>query len=373
MNSVVLVLVALAVASALRVPLYPTYEPVSISAQHRSLLNRFVKEDDIKIFDYMNAQFYGPIGIGSPAQTFQVIFDTGSSNLWVPSSQCSSCNHKQYDSSKSSTYQKNGTSFAITYGSGSLSGFLSEDSLTLGDVVVEKQVFAEATDLPGLAFSAGKFDGILGLGWPSISEDAVTPVMQNALSQRLFNQGVFSFYLPNKDGGVGELIIGDIDQTKFSGELSWVPLKSKTYWEIQLDGLGVAGESLTSCPTAIVDSGTSLIAGPTEDVQAFADKIGATSSFFAPNQFILECDKLSSLPELEITLGGKKYTLSGQEYVLQISSFGQTACLLGFTGIDIPAPRGPLWILGDVFMRKYLSVFDIDNARVGFAPAASMQ
>lgn len=317
----------------------------------------------VKITDYLNAQYYGQISIGSPAQQFQVIFDTGSSNLWVPSKDCSSCNHKKYDHDLSRSYRKNGSEFKITYGSGSLSGYLSQDVLNLGDFLITDQVFAEATDLPGLAFSQGKFDGILGLGWPSISVDGVVPPIQNLLKQGDLTPGLFSFYLPSEDGSEGEFEMAGIDRSKYSGEIFYHPLSSETYWQIELDDLSVLGSS-TNTKRAIIDTGTSLLAGPTSEVKGIADRLGAQASIFNPNIFTLDCSQVSSLPTIDVKFGGKSFPLTGKQYTIE----DQGTCLLGLTGIDVPAPRGPLWILGDVFIRQYFTVFDVEHSRIGVAP-----
>jgi len=120
---------------------------------------------------------------------------------------------------------------------------------------------------------------------------------------------------------------------------------------------------VSSPAKAIIDSGTSLLAGPPDAVKTMADKLGATS--LLGKEYIVDCGKKASFPTLVVTLGGKEFSLSPDDYVLDM----QGQCIFGFMGINVPPPRGPLWIMGDIFMRRYYSVFDYGNKRMRFATA----
>merc|ERR1712187_514689 len=134
------------------------------------------------------------------------------------------------------------------------------------------------------------------------------------------------------------------------------------YWALKMDDAQIGGKSITSVRKAIVDSGTSLLAVPSSDIKSIAAAVGAKAvPLSGGKEYTVDCNAAG--PDIEFVIGGKSYTLKKEDYV--INEQGQ--CLLGFTGLDVPAPAGPLYILGDVFMRRYYVKFDVDNKQLGFA------
>jgi len=325
---------------------------------------------NIPLSDYAEAQFYGPITIGTPAQEFKVIFDTGSSNLWVPSSKCTqlSCKlHHRYDAESSSTYKANGTKFEIEYGSGNISGYVSNDVVGLADLTVKNQDFAEVTHESGMAFTLGKFDGILGLAFDTISVGHATPVWYNLMAQGLVDQKMFAFWLARNTTGMmgGELTLGGYDKTLFKGDLKYVPLAQKNYWQIKMDAVNFEYRNMCGeqgCK-AIVDSGTTMITGPTNLINMINGQLGCIIS--GSECSWLHCPDYSTLPNLEFVLNGQSFVLKPEEYIMETSG----TCISALMGMDIAEPIGPLWILGDKFIEKYYTVFDFENSRVGFAEA----
>ncbi|XP_029911752.1 renin [Myripristis murdjan] len=324
--------------------------------------------------NYLDTQYFGEISIGSPAQMFNVVFDTGSANLWVPSHNCSpfstACfTHNRYDASKSRTHVENGTGFSIQYASGNVRGFLSEDVVVVGGIPVV-QVFAEATSLSAMPFIFAKFDGVLGMGYPNVAIDGITPVFDRIMSQHVLKEEVFSVYYSRdpKHSPGGELVLGGTDPNYYTGAFNYVATRETGKWDVTMKGVSV-GEEMMFCEegcTAVIDTGSSYITGPASSVSALMKTIGAQLD---ESGYKVNCDVVKTLPSVTFHLGGQEYALTQEDYILWQSQFEGDVCTVTFRGLDVPPPTGPIWILGANFIARYYTEFDRRNNRIGFATA----
>ncbi|XP_048129291.1 aspartic proteinase oryzasin-1-like isoform X2 [Rhodamnia argentea] len=438
--------------------------------------------DDVSLKTSLDAQYFGEIGIGSPPQNFSVIFDTGSSNLWIPSSNCyffsTACFlHPRYNHSQSSTYSPNGKHCKIPYGSGFIWGYLSEDVVRVGKLHVKNQVFIEAVTEWSLTLALAKFDGILGLGFREISAANALPIWYNMVQQGLVSQKIFSFWLNRGSVSTegGEIVFGGVDPKHFRGNHTYVQVTQRGYWQIPLGDFLIGNKSTGVCSggcAAVVDSGTSFVAGPTAILAEINKAIGAkalvsmdceqvvseygdlmwdllisglepekvcssiglcshnnswrgseiikevvesksageskvSEDFFCsscemaalwihtkllqndtkerifiyinklcetlPNlmgQVAVDCDSIPTMPSVSFIIGNRSFELNSKQYIRRVRGGHSAVCVSGFVPLEVPPPQGPLWVLGEIFMEAYHTVFDFGNLRIGFADAA---
>uniref|UniRef100_A0A914WFT9 Peptidase A1 domain-containing protein n=1 Tax=Plectus sambesii TaxID=2011161 RepID=A0A914WFT9_9BILA len=362
------------------------------------------------VTDLDDFAYYGTVNIGTPAQKFLVILDTGSANLWIPDITCGSkntdsscgdlcpqfpksvcnvlcgkecclqswesmptknaCDSKsKFDSSKSSTYVANGQKWTIRYGTGSAQGFLGQDVVCFGNttVCIPTQVFGQASSIAPF-FADQPIDGILGLGFTALAVDHVVPPFINAVNMGILDKPIFTVYLMHNGpvempkGGV--FTYGGFDTENCQDIIAYEPLSSATYWQIKLKAISVGHVSLSQGWQVISDTGTSFIGGPAAIIQQLAKEVGATYNAQAQAYFI-DCNSKATAPDVVLTIGERKYPIKPVNYIVNV---GDGTCEFSFFAFG-GAGWGPAWILGDPFIRQYCNVYDVAQQRIGFAPS----
>jgi len=323
----------------------------------------------VSLTDVQDSEYFGEVMLGTPPQKFTVIYDTGSSNLWVPSKACTNCKKTggKYDSSSSTTYSKNGQRFFLQYGTGNCNGFLSTDVTTIGGLAISNFTFGEVTTEAADVFGTAPFDGILGMGPAAAAIDHTPMPMAQMVSQGLIQHNIFSFYLASGEKAGSALVLGGTDDKYYTGDFTYVPVAKAAhilpYWLVSASDIKVGGASTKACNWLtgcymVVDTGTSVLAGPPSAVSKLTAPIGNVSA---------DCSNVDSLPTISFTLGGKELELGPDFYVLKAKDqSGKEQCQLGIEGVNAGVP---IWILGDPFLRKYYTVWDAEANRVGFATA----
>ena len=178
------------------------------------------------------------------------------------------------------------------------------------------------------------------------------------INQGLIDSPVFSFRLGSSEQDGGEAVFGGIDESAYKGKITYVPVRRKAYWEVELEKVSFGDDDLelentgAAIDTGVYDffnnlalsqfrTGTSLIVVPTDIAEMLNTQIGAKKSW--NGQYQVDCAKVPSLPELSFYFGGKPYPLKGTDYILEV----QGTCISAFTGMDLNLPGGSLWIIGE--------------------------
>ncbi|CAH1408069.1 unnamed protein product [Nezara viridula] len=340
--------------------------------EYRVQLEKFISFSKrgipVSIKNNKNMDYYGVIGLGTPPQELKVVFDTGSSDLWVPSSHCwfsfSCYNHKYFKDSKSSTFKNIGKSVSIEYGTGSISGTTVQDKLTVGNISVPEQVFIAATSISKDPFYKAKTDGIFGLGFPEIAETKATPPLYTMVYDGAIPKPIVSFYLNRdiQDSNGGEVNFGGKNKDLYDENSGHpIPVTQRGFWQFVLDSINVNDKKITSRYgfEAIADTGTSLVYLPAGSSAKIYEEVGAK---IVDGIGVVDCDKINSLPSVNFVINNYYYELEGKDYILKMQDHSKDVCVVGF--LDTTQE---VMILGDVFLGKFYTTFDIGQNTVTFA------
>ncbi|KAH9944776.1 aspartic peptidase domain-containing protein [Amylocystis lapponica] len=312
-----------------------------------------------------NLEWTGSVQIGTPGQSFVIDFDTGSADLWVPSSNCGSCgSHAEFDSSSSSTYQAGSGSFSISYQDGSSAeGDVASDTVSVAGVAVTDQTFSPVTTESG-EFQSDPADGLMGMAFQAISSLGAVPYFFNAVQQNAVSQGVFSFKLA---GSGSELYIGGTDSSLYTGDIEYHSLSSNEgYWQIGSGSAIVNGQTVASSLETIIDSGTTLMYGPSDGVSQFYSAISGSQEYDSSNGlWSFPCD---SSPTVAFSWeNGQTWSISADDFNLGPVSSGSDQCQGALGVSDVGEDR---WLLGDTLLLNVYAAFSADQNAVGFAALA---
>ncbi|CAG9316083.1 cathD_1 [Blepharisma stoltei] len=323
--------------------------------------------------NYYNTQYYGKIRIGTPSTSFKLLFDTASSWLWVPSKGCQFCHEsKQFNFEASSSYFSNGTYISLDYGKSTVYGLVSTETIKIGDdtsLQATNQYFL--LGIFDMDFDNLQADGILGLGFSGLSE-GTSPLLQTLKQQGKIRNAKFAIYL-NDDkfdeyeaSPSSNMMIDGYDLEKYSIESSftYVNLVEGDYWEVELTKVAFGKNQVSLLGTAIIATGQSFLLGPKADVTAIFRTLQSGFSCIDGFYGFLECPchhkSLPIFPDLYFFFENHPFKVPYSSYLLHSN---------GTCQILIQPTNSTSWILGDVFIRNWYILFDMEKSKIGLAKA----
>ncbi|KAG0010450.1 hypothetical protein BGZ81_002763 [Podila clonocystis] len=370
----------------IRIPIF-NKNPIDLSTVHAMDVARWAPLGNINANDFASQAEAGYVvtpvineltsytlvsALGTPKQSLELIFDSGSSNLLVQPA--------YYNPSLSTTHKKLDETFVIEYGSANSSGTYHNDVFSLEGVSIS-QDFGIIDHVVGIS---PRRHGIVGVG-PDVltritSKDRVVPTpMDNLLAAEKIKSNVFGVYFERmKDGGHsirnGEVVFGGYDSSRYSGDIIWADAPTEFpenhYWGLIFDKITFGDIDISADPVnGISDTGTSLILLSASYFKALKNAIPDAS--IDKGMIAFPPSSLSSLKDLTFVVKGKSLTITPEQYTLkplETSMMGGDASKSYiWIGENTSAPNLGV-MLGQKFLEYFYSIYDGENNRVGFAP-----
>ncbi|KAI1081510.1 aspartic peptidase domain-containing protein [Whalleya microplaca] len=314
-------------------------------------------------------QYLTPVSIGTPPQTLNLDFDSGSSDLWVFSTKMppsSVQGQAQYDPDKSSTSKALGNaSWSIHYGDGSESrGVVYTDKVNVGGVSFEAQAVEAATKVSREFTVDANNDGLLGLAFSKLN--TIEPTPQKTFFDNIadsLDQPVWAADLKYHEAGSYDF--GTIDKSKYTGDITYTDVDSaKGYWSFSVSGFAVGNTTTltqSSSFKAIADTGTTLAFLPEDVAKAYYRQVPSAKVDNEAGGYVFPCD--TKLPDFTYSIEGTKFTVPGEFINYAETDESGTSC---FGGIQPDTDLG-LSIWGDIALKSAYVVFEPTKPRLGFA------
>ncbi|KAB5578874.1 secreted aspartic proteinase precursor [Coniochaeta sp. 2T2.1] len=314
-----------------------------------------------------DTEYLTPVSIGTPAQVLNLDFDTGSSDLWVFSSETPKSSvqgQATYNPSKSSTSKKlSGATWSISYGDGSSSsGDVYTDTVNVGGLTVKSQAVESAQRVSSSFSSDANNDGLLGLAFSSLN--TVSPNRQKTFfdnAKSALDSPVFTADL--KHNAPGHYNFGYIDSQAYTGSLTYTPVDtSDGFWMFTSSGYQVGTGSFTSTKVSgIADTGTTLLLLPTAVVKAYYAKVSGAVNSNSLGGWVFSCSK--TLPDFTFGVGSARIRIPGSFINFAPADDSGSQC---YGGIQDDAGIG-FAIFGDIALKAAFVVFDGGKNQLGWA------
>ncbi|KAI9569513.1 aspartic peptidase domain-containing protein [Boletus coccyginus] len=304
---------------------------------------------------------------------------------WVVSSDCTDADCQgvpMYSPPASPTLHLSGILFRLFYLLGSVQGTVATELVTLGTIQIVSQTFALANETNGLYLGTTGNSGILGLSFPpaaAIRPTVGTTVLDNIFSHLDESNRFFAFKLGrnsnlsdpsavNSSFTIGELDPSVVDTLSKTTQITYFPVfktysSPYDYWKLPIHNLTVNGLLLPLSPSlvpgapsaiGVLDTGTTLILGPTPDVKAFWDSVGTGGSTrynAQTNLWEVRCDRAV---DVRFAFGqgdeGREYAMHPEDISWAEGRQGDGWCM-GGVQVNDRVNSGD-WLLGDVFLRN---------------------